>query len=127
MAYSIEFVGDVLWLTFTEKVTSEDLQSVAETLGRMESEPDVCPHRISDFSGTDGVELSFAAVHQCASIRRQVRLRNPVKSALIAPSPVQFGFARMFQTLNDNPSIEVRLFAAKCDAVAWISEDAMQE
>jgi hypothetical protein len=43
-----------------------------------------------------------------------------VKSAIVAPMPVQVGFARMFQILNDHPQIEVQLFATLAEAEAWL-------
>jgi len=50
-----------------------------------------------------------------------VRLKNYIKSAIVANNPSQFGFARMFQTLNDNPQIEIRIFPAAESAMEWLT------
>jgi hypothetical protein len=45
-----------------------------------------------------------------------------VRTALVAVTPVQLGIARMFQTLNDHPLIELRVFSDREAAVAWLEE-----
>jgi hypothetical protein len=55
-----------------------------------------------------------------AETRRRATLRNPVKSAIIASDIVRFGFARMFQTLNDNPQIVVAIFGDDESASQWL-------
>ena len=55
-----------------------------------------------------------------AETRRRATLRNPIKSAIIASGIVHFGFARMFQTLNDNPQIVVAIFGDDESALQWL-------
>jgi hypothetical protein len=44
----------------------------------------------------------------------------PIRSALVANRPVQFGFARMFEMLNDNPRIQIRIFGNLEEAQRWL-------
>ena len=46
-----------------------------------------------------------------AERRAQRAITAPTRSALVAKRPVHYGFARMFQMLNDNPRIQIRIFA----------------
>jgi hypothetical protein len=50
----------------------------------------------------------------------------PIRSALIALQPVHFGFARMFQMLNDNPRIQIRIFPNLDDAVLWLESKGIK-
>jgi hypothetical protein len=50
--------------------------------------------------------------------RRTQRFANSIKSAVVASRPVQVGFARMYQTLNTNPQVEIQIFAALAEAEA---------
>ena len=54
------------------------------------------------------------------SIHRRQRLANPIKTAILASNLVQFGFARMFQALNDHPQIVVAIFGDDEDALRWL-------
>jgi hypothetical protein len=39
----------------------------------------------------------------------------------VALTQVQYGFARMFQTLNDNPRIEIEIFGDCESAQRWLN------
>ena len=52
--------------------------------------------------------------------RAQRPIPVPIKSALVALKPVHFGFARMFQMLNDNPRIQIRIFGNLEEAQQWL-------
>ena len=52
------------------------------------------------------------------SARRAIN--EPIRSALVASKPVQFGFARMFQMLNDNPRVQIRIFGSLEEAHQWL-------
>jgi hypothetical protein len=121
MAFELKIEAGIAWIRFHGQLTSADLVGGAEGLAKMETEAEVAPDRISDLSSIDGLTLDFAAVEACASLRRSAPLKNLVKSAIIAPTPVQFGFARMFQTLNTNPKVTVRIFTDAESALAWFA------
>jgi len=59
-------------------------------------------------------------VNALAERRRTVALQHPIRSAIVAPTPVSFGFARMFQTLNDHPQIAISIFSTVEAAEAWL-------
>lgn len=66
------------------------------------------------------LDLNYAKIAAVASIRRAAPLKNAVKSAIVAPQPIQYGFARMFQTLNDNPRINLQVFSDRASAMEWL-------
>lgn len=81
----------------------------------------VSPDRVADLSTVEGVSLNFSAITNYAAARRTAPLKNKVKAAIVAPHPLQYGFARMFQTLNDNPDINMEIFTDTDSGLAWIS------
>lgn len=53
--------------------------------------------------------------------RRTLALKNAFRSALVVSSPVTFGYARVFQTLMDNPLVTLRIFHDLAEAETWLA------
>ena len=62
-----------------------------------------------------------------ANIRTNAPIRNMVKSALVATDQMQFGYARMFASLNHNPNITIQIFQTREAALEWISSETNLE
>jgi hypothetical protein len=52
--------------------------------------------------------------------RAQRSIPEPIRAALVACKPIQFGFARMFQMLNDNSRVQIRIFGTLEEAQQWL-------
>ena len=122
MSYEIKLASGLLRFTVWGVLTLGELLAAAKQTQAIEATEAVTPHRLTDLSAVDDFDLTFSKMEDFASIRRAARLKNNVRSAIVAPSQVQLGFARMFQTLNDNPQIEVRIFPDQPAALAWLGE-----
>jgi hypothetical protein len=109
---------------FRGKIRGEDLQELKETIHEIESRMEITPDRISDLSDADVVELRSSDVVAFAESRGVAKLKNNVKSAIIAPGSTQFGLARMFLACNENPNIEITLFKDSASAYKWIGIEA---
>lgn len=51
------------------------------------------------------------------------RTRNEGKMAILAPTDLAFGMARMFQSYHDAGAIEVQVFRTAHEARAWLALD----
>jgi hypothetical protein len=122
MAFDQTITNGVVCLTFHGILDAEDLRRGAELFARMEAEFEPSPNRMADLSSVDRMDVDFGAVEALAAVRRIAPLKNKVKSAIIAPKPVLYGFARMFQTLNDNPDITLKIFRDRDLGWAWLNE-----
>jgi len=113
------------WITtrFSGLISADDLRRSVEEIEAIEATAAVTPFRLTDLSASDMVHLSFQSIGELAARRRSAVLKNPVRSAIVAPSLVQYGFSRMFQILNDNPRIDVEVFREMDAAVAWLGSD----
>ena len=124
MSHSIQILDGVVDIRLHGTVNSTELREVAEATGKIEEELPVSPNRIIDLSLVDEFQLDFREMEQIAKLRRTAPLKNKVKSEIIANKPVQYGYARMFQTLNDNPNIDLELFTDRAEGLAWIASEA---
>ncbi len=121
MAFDLKVENGVVRVTFEGYLDSKDLERLDEIVSGMEAEYDVSPDRISDLSSIEGVHLDCAAMEFFADRRRHAPLKNRVKSAIVVPRPLQYGIARMFQTLNDNPNINSQIFTDRERALNWLA------
>lgn len=121
MAYEITNKAGYVLVRLLGQLNMTDLTEVTKPLDEADKMMETSPHRLIDVSEVDGIQLNFTAIHQLTENRRAVKLKNNVKSALVARTPVQFGFARMFQTLNSQSQIEVRIFSDADSALRWIT------
>jgi hypothetical protein len=111
-------------LVFIDDITSRDLTSLAGAIAALERTRSVAPNRLTDLSQVAEPQLTYTAMLDFAGCRKAQQLPNRVKSALVAPHPAQYGFARMFQTLNDHPLITIEIFPTLAEAEAWLATEA---
>jgi hypothetical protein len=123
MPFSISSVDGVLRIVLSGTVVPEEMVRMADALVQVEGGLDVCPPRVSDLTGVTRFEVGFQDMSDLARRRRQQPPANPVRSALVAATPVQLGMARMLQTLNDHPRITMRIFPDLGAALAWVAEE----
>jgi hypothetical protein len=113
--------GETLWVEFSGTFTNQDLAHGAIDVAELEKSSALIPHRIGDLRPVDRLEIDFFGVLALADDRRWRRFKNPFKTAIIAPDLARYGFARMFQTLNDHPQITIAIFEGEAEAVNWLS------
>jgi hypothetical protein len=121
MAFDLKIQKSIVRITFKGFVDSRDLESLDELISKIEAEREVTPDRLSDLSFIKGVKLTCTALEEFTDKRRQAILKNRVKSAIVVPRLLQYGIARMYQTLNDNPKIHSRIFTDKSRALKWLT------
>lgn len=122
MPFSISTDDGVMRIVLSGTLTPEELVRLADAMSEAERAVEVCPHRVTDLAGITRFEVGFDDMSELARRRRQQPPANPVRSALVAATPVQLGMARMLQTLNDHPRITMRIFPDLEGALAWLAE-----
>lgn len=101
--------------------TNDDLGRLAIEARRIEVSEPVVRHRITDTREITQLACDFRGVAAFADDRRRCTFPNAFKSAIVAPDVAHFGFARMFQTLNDHPQISIAIFPDVDEALTWLS------
>ncbi len=122
MPYRVELDEPFVRVCFTGTLTPSDLLGVGLALARHQHDLGREPDRLVDLSGVEATGVAFKLVMAAARYRRIEHFPNAFRSALFAPTETSHGFARIFQTINKNPQIEIRVFASMNEAEAWLGE-----
>jgi len=120
MPFDLKITDGIIYVHCHGYLTIEDLQKMVNVAGQIEATSPVTPDRLIDLTHVSEIDITFAGMSDIAAVRRRAHLKNPVNSAIVAPKAALYGFARMFQTLNDNPSITVQLFRDLDSGLAWL-------
>ena len=121
MSFEIEDHGEFLLVRLLAQVNSADLAAIAAEVMALEAAMPVPPNRVVDMTSVEALDLNFASMLKVVEKVRVRPLANPVKSAVIARRPLEIGFARMFQSLNDHPQIEIRILESLEAAERWFA------
>ena len=119
MPIETKLLPGLIWITISGDVLAGEFCLHASELERIERGCDVSPNRFTDTSENVS-QPNLEAMSNFAVVRTVATLKNKVRSAVFAPSDYQFGMARMFQELNFNPNIELRIFRDKAEALEWV-------
>jgi hypothetical protein len=119
MPFEITNQGDFFFGRLHGIVTTADLDQLATDTQAMEDSMPTSLDRICDIASVERFDVDFHAINALAERRRVRKFSKRVKSAIVVQDLVQLGIARMFQTLNDNPQIEIRIFRSVPEAKEW--------
>ena len=120
MPFQLDRLPEFYVLALKGALSAEDLQLIAVRAAQLEDAETVIPPRLIDMTDVESVSVGFAEVLALASQRRARNYPNAFKCAFLVGGEVQKGYARMYQTLNDNPQFRVRIFNSRADAEAWL-------
>jgi len=121
MPVSVEHKDSIIWIQLSDLISGQDILDGMATVNALEDELEITPSRICDITASAKIKFGFVDIYWLASLRRTKRFKNRFKSALVARTKSHLGFARMFQTLNHNPQIELQIFPDIESALGWIS------
>lgn len=122
MPFDISRQPGYVVIRLTGTVSAADLDNLAGDMQRLEDELGPV-HRVTDLTGMDGAAVAYPEVSDFADRRRSRPMTARVRSAIVAVRPLQVGYARMFQTLNDNAFVDIRLFARMDEALQWLGTE----
>jgi hypothetical protein len=125
MPYLVRVENGILFLTLSGVLTRDDFVTLAKEAVATEAAFDVIPHRVVDFSTVTAFDIDYATMHDFAATRLKTRFPNSFKSAHVAPELAQYGYARMFQNLNDHPQITIAIFPTVAAARKWLQEPGL--
>ena len=98
---------------------ADEMLAFIEGKEQLDPEPFI---RFTDLSELDEIRLQFGHIFNLASRRRMSTANRPrVRSAFFSNTVVGFGIARMYETLMDGSTVEVRAFRDLAAAAVWLS------
>lgn len=109
----VEWYGDLL---------NEDLRAIAAELPKIGQQLRKVPNILHTFDKVDAVKLQFDAMHAHTRNLSRIALPNRSKTASYCDRPLVFGVARMMQSLNNNPALQMEVFSSLDEALAWLKK-----
>jgi len=122
MPFELTTPGAVLFARVFGVFTAPELNHLASTAEIAEASHLVSLDRITDLTAAERFEVGFREIYYFAIRRSKQRFSRVVKSAIIVQDPVQFGIARLYEALNDNPQIQIRILRSVPEAQEWFGE-----
>ena len=123
MPIECSYDGVLVQATFSGAITAADLTDLMYFVLDLEDRLARAPNRLVDLGPSSTVAIGFSDMANIVHVRRTHPPRNPIRTAVVTYSAAQQGYARMFQTLNDHPSVTVAVFSDRASARAWLLAD----
>lgn len=120
MAYSLSFDGPLLLIRCFDTLTMADLGAIVDDVIELEQGGTHTPPRMTDLRAVTDSAVRYPDLAKLAERTRTRPLAAPVLSAIVVSQPVQLGYARMFQTLNEHPHVTMRIFEDEVAAREWL-------
>ncbi len=124
MPYQISYDGPILVVRFFGIVTESDLVGSADDVIALEDRGRNTRPRLTDLREVSDSPIGYAEVANIADRVGHRPLSSAIRSAFVVDRPVQLGFARMFQTLNQHPQVTVGIFEDEATARQWLIDGA---
>ena len=123
MSYKIDFQPQLVSITLKDTLSLQDVEQSGKDVDEYVVPLPVAPPRLIDIIDVTGIHVNFDGIFSYVSKRNVRTYNNNFKSAIVTGSAVQFGFARMFQTLaSGHPQITLQVFRDKPSAMLWLFE-----
>lgn len=119
-----EPANNLIRITYTGEVRPADI--LQNTLLELQH-PDFHPgmNSLSDFSNVKFVETNFNILNQYKKHMPDIeKARGSCRWAMVSSSLVNFGILRMFEMLNDNNTIQMKVFRNMDEGRKWLQEAA---
>jgi hypothetical protein len=124
MPIDVTPTGDYLSVRVYGVITAADLLNYSLTTEAFERQSGHALDRISDVTGVEKFELSHRDVFEFADRRKRQHLPGIARTAIIATEPIQIGLSRMYQTMTENPNLEIKIVNSLAQAREWLAAPA---
>lgn len=125
MRYSIEFGGSSRDVTITTSGLA-DADGLIGFVRDLVASPRFRPGMsiLVDHMSIDASRLTGADVRAQANVVVQLAEQlGPSKVAIVVPTPLTFGYARMYEHHAAEAQLESRVFYSRRDALAWLESN----
>jgi len=122
MPFELTTPDAVLFARVFGVFTARDLNRLATEAEIAEATHAVSLDRITDLTAVERFEVGFREIYDFAIRRSLQRFSRVVKSAIVVQESVQFGMGRVYQALNENPQIRVRILRSVTEAKEWFAD-----
>jgi hypothetical protein len=120
MPYSIEKIPGLIKVTYWGTLNKEDVLGVIDHSfnGKVTDNSD----RIEDMRNLHSVQTGYADLIEVTKQLHGLQLPRTVKTALLTSNALQYGVARMFQSILDHPQMKLEIFTNEKEAMNWLQQ-----
>ena len=122
MPFQIQGDAEIIRIILSGHLTEAEISELGRELARLEAGYATTPNRLTDLSGVDKGALPYAAIQERAEKNRGRVYATNFKSAIVAPTALDYGLTRIYQTLSANPQIDLQIFKTRAEAEGWLGE-----
>jgi hypothetical protein len=123
MICQYEYKDGILFVTFPETLSNNDFRLINKEIEIIEEEYSVIPNFIVSLNNVKTFIGDYFSVQELARQRAEITYPNNIMEAILVTNDFQMGFARMYQTVNDNPQLTIKIFKDEVKAVDWIKSN----
>jgi len=122
MPFELTTPGAILFARVFGVFTAPELNHLAWEAEIAEASHPVSLDRITDLTAVERFEVGFREIYYFAIRRSAQRFSRIVKSAIVVQEPVQLGMARVYEAVNENPQIQIRILRSVTEATEWFGD-----
>jgi hypothetical protein len=117
--YELNLEGNVIRAQLFDGFGKDDLASIVEDLFELEKGLSPVPHKLVIVRAAT-LDLDFESMFTQAKIREIAEYCSDFKSAIVVNNTVNYGTARMWQSLMESRQVKVKLFRVGDNAHDWL-------
>lgn len=121
MPFQIQGDAKIIRIVLSGHLTVAEIGDLGRELMRMEAGFQITPDRLTDLSAVDTGHFSYETLEDMATESRKRVYKNKIRSAIVAPNPLDYGLSRLYQTLSEHPQICLQIFRTRAEAEAWLA------
>jgi hypothetical protein len=123
MSYSIDDLNNkFIKITYVGTLNNEDIQGVLKEGLKADGKELKFPNRLEDMRKLRGIQLRFDDLMDFVENIRTIKLPHIVKTAILTGNPLQYGIARMFQSILVHSQMKIQVFSHEEEASHWLSD-----
>lgn len=124
MPFELTTPDAVLFARVFGVFTAPELNRLAWEAEVAEAEHPASLDRVTDLTAVERFEVGLLDIYYFAVRRSRQRFSRVVKSAIVTREPEQFGVARAYEAVNENPQIRIRILRSLTEAKEWLADPA---
>jgi hypothetical protein len=120
MICQFENKDGILFITFPDTLSDNDFRIINEEIAIMEEGYSTVPNFIVNLNNVKTFNGDYYSIQKLAKQRAKISFPNNIYEAILVTNDFQMGFARMYQTVNDNPQLTIKIFKDEAKAIEWV-------
>jgi hypothetical protein len=120
MPYSIDTCTEFIKVTYTGTLNNEDIHGVLRDGLKTNDKELKLTNRLEDMRKLKGIKIRFEDLMGFTENIRTIQLPQIVKTAILTGNPLQYGTARMFQSILEHPQMKIQIFSNEEEAHNWL-------